>query len=1822
MNTKEIALDTGIAAATVIAPGLVAAVGIGYVGAKALNQGQAILDHHSVPKDGKAHFGGGLTYNILHKYKKLGWLAGLQDKYDQKNEAGAKFEYDTAVSDYQGLEKSPLLDVWGTMCLSGSEILDAGSNFASLMSFAMELLGVAAIAAAFGTLGATAPIGIGVEEMGKTFSLLSDGLGVRAEMAKMEYLNYQAAKVGAKASPEKDDVLKQMEETNTDALGTVAKSVIDVISFIGIPKTLNVAKLKKSASSLGRMPGWIKKAESFSAHATGPLLKFVGRMKPWLSSMKKLLVSAYKIEEWTRKILDAYGNAKKFLVNTGNLAKQIGHGAGTAYSALKRLDTKAIGFVKHELSDAKSFGASLWHMAGNKASAFAHFMGNKAQAAVQGMLPHFGGDGTKPLMASSTPGDNPKSVADGGMTGPFYPKLWAGRTHKTTESALNDSSNVAVYVNGVQTPLDRHIKAAQELAQQIGKPVVGIYNASGTPAQDFGQSATDKSGILGLGKRNAAINTLAKVIGLHGSPTTKNGGLDLYAHSQGSIIVSEAIHQAKGAGHDVRGVDVTTFGNAAWSRPAGVRGYHNYAYDSDPIATMLGSTSAIGALLRTPFNHSNPLNPVMGGQGMVSTADDTFTLHHRGAGARPHGVIPDDDSDNQDSYIKSLLKFRAKEQAVRKNLTSLGPTGGALAGEALNRAMVTRSLEATGFALAKGAGGAAAGQTERGYNAASGIVGRGYESASHLFQAGYEKAEHMVQQGYAGASHAVGGAYSEGADAVASKYGQFDKGIRHLPSMSGLPPNAIWGALDQGVRKSGTGLDSGLRGKGVSLDHTLKGLGRTTDKRLRRNVVAADDTLRLGGKSLDHGLRRMGTGVTQPGKSGADAVDDYFDSTNVLQRKGKGTGDHPDVNPAALRSKLRKQSAGFAPDTGIRTQLSKHLGFDPVNARLHNDPVSAEAARTLHAEAFTIGNDIFFGEGKFDPHTPQGLGLIAHELTHVGQQTGTTGNKTSFYSEAGGDQMERDAQQTGAHVLANAGSRNGLFIEDYVREYEGEVSLSNQQRLDRISVRALEAARKLLGKHGLTGIKADALEVEIEINLSEMSDAKAAKVWAEAIIEVVSKQKSSRTGSHTDAIQRDDTPPGPVPEPKGTSQQTINVNWNTAQTNWPSALKNTQALQAPPPGDDDGPSPDKPGPLFMMQGAIGWQLQYSDPKSDKTQTAQDQFAFQLVRSFHPYSPSGLELAGGVQGGLITGINPTKQWGWTVQPYMQAAIADIYSPGRWHLLSPYVQFGLGFNAPVPGSKDSSSTAMSLALGNTFGFDLIANRLTGIAQVQTQGAYTFGSGDQSPFSGNVSVLLGIQGSLPFDTAPPLSGVQRSPLPGAKPDTGTYEHAAVAMEQAVAQGKSVHSAMGKKFGVAGSATAPIMVQRSPEDQPHASPVWHVPFELGDAADHAKAALMLVQMLGKFEELKDTLPDDDSQKQIKAQQDFLMSQAQKMTSGEGALTQDEVNQLAIGTGLVKAQYDVLLETMKARVVSLLSQMFTAVPEDPQVTAGREADLAEALHDAYQKTTVTDRVKQISAVLTSMKEYDSQAGDMAGKAKQGADLLGMVKTAKKLEGVNKLLGQAKDYLGKSLDVLDKAGSVLTLLGADNQLAGDGANTISRARAGFELVDWTVGKLASEVPIVGALWTDYYKPAIDACLKGIEKLLPQVDYSERMTNYLMWAGNAEAWKRGSNIAPLLPSDPLTLSHFPGGQPVLDLMFQLVNEGDPKMTPAAQTFFIKQHTLFSAAGIGEIAIQSNWHLLSPSTYGDPDSAPNLLPWLQKNKDTVWAMLYGSIPHTCR
>ncbi|HVT13899.1 MAG TPA: DUF4157 domain-containing protein [Fimbriimonadaceae bacterium] len=227
--------------------------------------------------------------------------------------------------------------------------------------------------------------------------------------------------------------------------------------------------------------------------------------------------------------------------------------------------------------------------------------------------------------------------------------------------------------------------------------------------------------------------------------------------------------------------------------------------------------------------------------------------------------------------------------------------------------------------------------------------------------------------------------------------------------------------------------------------------------------------------------------------------------TVIVQRKG--VAGRTDDDPGSLREDLiRKGDGGFAPPSTVRKELMPHLGFDPSEAKIHIGPHAAQAASRMGAEAFTVGRDVFFGAGKYDPASRQGLALIAHELTHVGQQTGTTGDKTRFYTHQGGDEMEAEAQQTAERFLTNLATPSGLIVESYACAYQNEnehpLTAHDQHRLDRISTLALEKAGRRVRQVASNKV-IEEISIDVAIDLGNMSDSEAASIWADAIVEQV-----------------------------------------------------------------------------------------------------------------------------------------------------------------------------------------------------------------------------------------------------------------------------------------------------------------------------------------------------------------------------------------------------------------------------------------------------------------------------------------------------------------------------------------------------------------------------------------------------------------------------------------------------------------------------------------------------------------------------------------------
>ena len=98
----------------------------------------------------------------------------------------------------------------------------------------------------------------------------------------------------------------------------------------------------------------------------------------------------------------------------------------------------------------------------------------------------------------------------------------------------------------------------------------------------------------------------------------------------------------------------------------------------------------------------------------------------------------------------------------------------------------------------------------------------------------------------------------------------------------------------------------------------------------------------------------------------------------------------------------RARQGGNALDTTVRSQMESGFGYDFNQVHIHTDSVSDNLSRQLSAEAFTLKNDIFFRNGRYNPSSTQGQDLLAHELTHVVQQGAAPGHNISESAESAG----------------------------------------------------------------------------------------------------------------------------------------------------------------------------------------------------------------------------------------------------------------------------------------------------------------------------------------------------------------------------------------------------------------------------------------------------------------------------------------------------------------------------------------------------------------------------------------------------------------------------------------------------------------------------------------------------------------------------------------------------------------------------------------------------------------------------------------------------
>ena len=148
-----------------------------------------------------------------------------------------------------------------------------------------------------------------------------------------------------------------------------------------------------------------------------------------------------------------------------------------------------------------------------------------------------------------------------------------------------------------------------------------------------------------------------------------------------------------------------------------------------------------------------------------------------------------------------------------------------------------------------------------------------------------------------------------------------------------------------------------------------------------------------------------------------------------------------------------KSGTGKSLSSHTAQKMGRAIGADFSNVTVHTDKEAAEMSQTINARAFTHGNDIYFNQNQYDPHSKEGQRLLAHELTHTVQQ-GSIMRKTIQREEFEDHEVRGSATGYEDQVtdsLRIAANRAGTHLNAYGIEVRNAIEAFESYATTRIS---------------------------------------------------------------------------------------------------------------------------------------------------------------------------------------------------------------------------------------------------------------------------------------------------------------------------------------------------------------------------------------------------------------------------------------------------------------------------------------------------------------------------------------------------------------------------------------------------------------------------------------------------------------------------------------------------------------------------------------------------------------------------------------------------
>jgi hypothetical protein len=171
----------------------------------------------------------------------------------------------------------------------------------------------------------------------------------------------------------------------------------------------------------------------------------------------------------------------------------------------------------------------------------------------------------------------------------------------------------------------------------------------------------------------------------------------------------------------------------------------------------------------------------------------------------------------------------------------------------------------------------------------------------------------------------------------------------------------------------------------------------------------------------------------------------YVQRVVSISRQGNA---RPEVAPEVEQGIQRARSGGQNLDRKARAQMESAFDADFTNVRVHTNSDADTLNHALGARAFTTGRDIFFRRGEYNPGSSSGRELLAHELTHVVQQS-NVGVQGKLSVSQPGDVYEREADEVAKSVMQRVQRQDSEEEEEPVLSAKRDAGIHRQAEEER-----------------------------------------------------------------------------------------------------------------------------------------------------------------------------------------------------------------------------------------------------------------------------------------------------------------------------------------------------------------------------------------------------------------------------------------------------------------------------------------------------------------------------------------------------------------------------------------------------------------------------------------------------------------------------------------------------------------------------------------------------------------------------------------------------